>query len=126
MAESPTNPRTSREGGDEEEQVVSWLAVIADLPVIAADGEQVGHVVEVAALPEEDIFHGIVYRRGVLAKPKLAPAAEIDRITTRAVYLSVDRGATESHEDFQELHLKRLGLRGILGWKHLGWKDSSE
>ncbi len=116
----------TRGAGEEIEEVVSWMAVTEGMPVAASDGTEVGHVVEVAALPREDIFHGIVYKTGLLGKPRLAPAADIDRVTTRAVYLKVDGAGAESHAEFQELHVKRLGLRGILGWKHLGWRDSSE
>ena len=110
--------------GDEEEQQVSWLAVAAHTPVIASDGTEVGHVVEVAGLPEEDIFHGIVFQRG--RRNHLAPAADVARITDRAVHLSVDSATAEVYEEFHQLHVSKLGLRGIFNWKHLGWKDSSE
>lgn len=111
---------------DEPEEQVSWMAVGAHLPVIASDGKELGHVVEVAALPEEDIFHGIVFAHRSRGRNQLAPAADVERITTKAVYLRVDSAAAEAYEEFHELHVKRLGLRGILNWKHLGWKDSSE
>lgn len=102
------------------------MDVGAHLPVVSSDGEEVGHVVEVAALPAEDIFHGIVYRHRAGGRTYLAPAADVARITDRAVHLSVNAAAAESYAEFQELHISRLGLRGIFGWKHLGWKDSAE
>ena len=111
---------------DNDEQVVAWTALPANVPVIASDGKEVGHVLDCAALPEEDIFHGIVFRHGVRGRAVLAPAADVERITTRAVYLSVDSAAAERYEEFHELSVKRLGVRGILNWKHLGWKDSQE
>ena len=111
---------------DEPEEQVSWMAVGAHLPVIASDGEEVGHVLEVAALPEEDIFHGIVFSHRLRGRTHLAPAADVARITTKAVYLSVDSAAAEGYEEFHQLHISRLGLRGILNWKHMGWKDSAE
>lgn len=110
---------------DSEEQV-SWMAVAAHLPVVASDGSQVGHVLEVAALPSEDIFHGIVFAHHTAGRTYLAPAADVARITNRAVYLSVDAAAAEKYEEFHQLHVSRLGVRGILNWKHMGWKDSSE
>lgn len=110
----------------ENEQEVAWTAVPANAPVIASDGAEVGHVLDVAALPEEDIFHGIVFHHHAMGRAYLAPAADIARITERAVYLSIDSAAAGQLGEFQEMHVKRLGLRGILNWKHLGWKDSSE
>jgi uncharacterized protein len=106
------------------EQEVAWTAVKAHAPVIASDGKPVGKVLEVAALPEEDIFHGIVFQPG--SHPVLAPAASVARITDRAVYLSIDNAAVASLEEFHSLHVERLGVRGLFFWKHLGWKDSSE
>jgi hypothetical protein len=110
----------------DDQQQVSWLDVHANIPVIASDGQEVGRVVEVAALPEEDIFHGIVFKRGLRDHPQLAPAADVARITEAAVHLSVDAKAAEAYEEFQQLHVSRLGLRGIFRWKHLGWTDSAE
>jgi hypothetical protein len=106
------------------EQQVAWTAVKAHSPVIASDGKSVGKVLEVAALPEEDIFHGIVFQPG--AHPVLAPAADVARITDHAVYLSIDSATVASLEEFHSLHVERLGIRGLFFWKHLGWKDSSE
>lgn len=108
------------------EQQVSWLDVPAHAPVVASDGTEVGHVVEVAALPEEDIFHGIVFQHSGHGHPCLAPASDVARITERAVYLSVDSGAASGYGEFQQLHVSTLGLRGVWRWKHLGWKNSSE
>jgi hypothetical protein len=110
----------------EDEQQVSWTAVVANAPVVASDGTEIGHVLDVAALPAEDIFHGIVFHHRGRGRTYLAPASDIARITDRAVYLSVDSTAAAGYEEFHELTVKRLGVRGILNWKHLGWKDSSE
>lgn len=111
---------------DQSETVISWLAIVARSPVVASDGVQVGHVAEVAALPEEDIFHGVVFTHHLLGHQFLAPASDIDRITERAVYLKSTSQDAERYERFHEMHVKRLGLSGLFGWKHLGWKDSSE
>jgi len=112
--------------GPSAEQQVSWLDVPAHAPVVASDGTEVGHVVEVAALPEEDIFHGIVFQHSGHGHPCLAPASDVARITERAVYLSVDSGAAAGYGEFQQLHVSTLGLRGVWRWKHLGWKNSPE
>ncbi len=111
---------------DRPETVISWRAIRAHSPVIASDGVEVGHVTEVAALPEEDIFHGVVFAHHVLGHDVLAPASDIDRITERGVYLKSTSQAAGEYERFQEMHVKRLGLTGLFRWKHLGWKDSSD
>ena len=111
---------------DNPETVISWRAVRAHSPVVASDGVEVGHVTEVAALPEEDIFHGVVFRHGVLGHDVMAPADEVDRITERAVYLKSSSNDAEKFDRFHEMHVQRLGLTGLFRWKHLGWKDSSE
>ena len=102
------------------------MSVRAHAPVIASDGQEVGHVLEVAALPEEDIFHGVVFRHTAHGRACLAPATDVARITTRAVYLTVNAAIANAYEEFHQLHVSRLGLRGIFRWKHLGWTDSSE
>jgi hypothetical protein len=109
-----------------EEQVVSWRAIVAHCPVVASGGEDIGKVLEVAALPEEDIFHGVVFEHHRRGRTFLAPADNIDRITERAVYLNLDSAAAETLEEFHEQHIERLGLKGLFFWKHTGWKDSSE
>jgi hypothetical protein len=111
---------------DPPETVVSWRAIRAHCPVVASDGVEIGHVADVAGLPEEDIFHGVVFTHHMGGNHFLAPADDIDRITERAVYLKSASGATHNYEPFHEMHVKRLGLTGLFRWKHLGWKDSPE
>lgn len=105
---------------------VSWRDVRPHEPVLASDGQEVGRVVEVAALSEEDIFHGIVFEHRAHGTHLLAPASDVAKITERAVHLSVDSGAAAAYQPFQQLHVSRLGLRGVFRWKHLGWKDAPE
>jgi hypothetical protein len=110
----------------EQEQVVSWRAIVAHIPVIASDGKEVGKVVDVAALPEEDIFHGVVFKHHVTEQTHLAPRDDIDRITPGAIYLSVDSDHAHAYEPFHRMHVERLGTRGLFFWKHTGWKESDE
>ena len=112
--------------GMSEEQVVSWRAIVAHIPVISSDGKEVGKVVDVAALPEEDIFHGVVFRHHMTDQTHLAPRDDIDRITPDAVYLSVDADRARSYEQFHRMHVERLGTKGLFFWKHTGWKESNE
>ena len=112
---------------DESEPVVSWREVAVDEPVIASDGQEVGRVVDVAALESDDIFHGIVFKTSRLSRHhQLAPAADIDRITPRAVYLSTDSAKAAAYGEFQPMHIQRVGLRGLFGWKHYGWTNRDQ
>src|ERR1700704_1291539 len=108
------------------EDVISWRAIVVSVPVIASDGKEVGKVLDVAALPEEDIFHGVVYKSEQTGHTVIAPRDDIDRITPDAIYLSVDSDQSKSHEPFHAMHVEKLGLKGLFFWKHTGWKDSSE
>jgi hypothetical protein len=108
------------------EEQIAWTAVKTGEAVVTSDGTNIGKVVEVAALAREDIFHGIVFEHAHSRKHYLAPAADIDRITTDTVHLSVDGATSDRYEEFEQLHVSRLGLAGIFRWKHFGWKDSDE
>ncbi len=108
------------------EEQIAWTAVKTGEAVVTSDGSNIGKVVEVAALANEDIFHGIVFEHAHHRKHYLAPAADIERITTEAVHLSIDAARADQYEEFQQLHISRLGLAGIFRWKHFGWKDSNE
>ena len=108
------------------EEQIAWTAVKTGEAVVTSDGTNIGKVVEVAALAREDIFHGIVFAHAHRNKHYLAPAADIERITTEAVHLSVGTAQSDQYEEFEQLHVSRLGLSGIFRWKHFGWKDSDE
>ncbi len=108
------------------EEQIAWTAVKTGEAVVTSDGATIGKVVEVAALAREDIFHGIVFEHAHRRKHYLAPAADIERITTEAVHLSVTREQADHYEEFQQLHVSRLGLTGVFRWRHFGWKDSNE
>ena len=118
--------RRSYPGAMTHEVEVSWRDVTAHCPVIASDGVEVGHVLDVAALPNEDIFHGIVFRHHLIGHPYLVPARDVRRITERAVHLSVDSASAARYERFHPQHIQRLGLKGQFFWRHLGWTDSPE
>ena len=108
------------------EEQIAWTGVRTGEAVVTRDGTTIGKVVEVAALAREDIFHGIVFEHAHHRKHYLAPAADIERITTEAVHLSIDEATADQYEEFEQLHVSRLGLNGIFRWKHFGWKDSDE
>ena len=108
------------------DDLISWRSIRAHCPVVASDGQEVGKLLEVAALPEEDIFHGIVFQHHGHGRNYLALAQDVDRITDEAIYLSVDSDAAGKYDEFHEMHIDKLGVTGLFFWKHLGWKRSSE
>lgn len=110
----------------DDEIEVSWRAVGAYAPVFAANRDEVGNVLDVASLPSEDIFHGIIFRHHLTETPRLAPAASVERITNRAVYLNVSAEGANGFEEFHAQHVERLGLVGHFFWKHLGWRETNE
>jgi hypothetical protein len=109
-----------------EEQTYSWRAITDHAKVVASDGKEVGFVVEVAALPNEDIFHGVVFRSHAFGHTHLAPADDVGTITPDTVHLSVDSEAAAQYPQFHEMDVERLSLKGLFRWKHPGWKKSSE
>jgi hypothetical protein len=76
-----------------EEFEVSWRFIARGMPVVAADGAALGRVVGTLGDPDHDIFNGVAFRQGLLAPRRTAAAADIARITTRAVYLRLPAAA---------------------------------
>jgi hypothetical protein len=70
--------------------------------------------------------HGIVFQHHLRGRTYLAPASDVARITDRAVCLAVDADAADAYEEFHQLHVSGLGLRGIFHWRHMGWTESPE
>jgi len=73
---------------------MSYLTLEPGAPVFASDGTEVGRVAHVLAVPEADIFDGIVIdaRRG---GHRFADAPFVDRIEADGVTLTVDAAGVE-------------------------------
>jgi hypothetical protein len=70
---------------------ISYQVVETGVPIYAVDGEQVGIVDHVVAAVEQDIFHGIIMRRG---EAQLFVAAdEVAELHERGVDLRIDAAA---------------------------------
>ena len=72
----------------------SYELLEAHTPVYASDGEEIGRVERVLALPDEDIFHGVVISTG--HGDRFVDAETVRSIHERGVILSVDHAATAS------------------------------
>jgi hypothetical protein len=77
----------------EDESPVAWQAVPRHAPVFAADGSEIGTADSLLGDEDEDIFHGIVLRRGDNGEMVELPARRVQRMTTRRVV--TDLAATD-------------------------------
>lgn len=78
---------------------ISYEVLAKGTPVYSSDGVQVGSVAHVLAVPEEDVFDGIVIadREGALHhEHRFADADDVDSIHEHAVTLKL--GVSEAHQ----------------------------
>src|SRR5213596_786182 len=74
----------------------SYLALGAGVPVYSSDGRQLGAVEHVLAVPDDDIFDGIVLDTSVLpGGHRFVDAPEVETIHERGVVLKIDAAAAE-------------------------------
>ena len=73
----------------DNEQPIAWLALRKGTPVIDSSGAEVGHLSEVIADEQKDIFSGIKWRHGILGSEHYVPADLIGDLTSEAVHLTV-------------------------------------
>ncbi|HEY3085581.1 MAG TPA: hypothetical protein VGK28_08995 [Candidatus Dormibacteraeota bacterium] len=77
----------------ENETQVAWQAMPEHAPVVASDGTEIGKTEKLLGDVEDDIFHGVVIRRGDGEAIEI-PAKRIKRMTERHVV--TDLGADEA------------------------------
>lgn len=74
----------------------SYLSVQPGVAVYASDGRKIGEVEHVLAVPDDDIFDGIVLDRSVLpGGHRFVDAPEVAEIYERGVVLRIDTAAVE-------------------------------
>jgi uncharacterized protein YrrD len=75
----------------------SYLALRAGAVVYSSDGKKLGKVEHVLAVPDDDIFDGIVLDTSVLpGGHRFVDAPEVAEIYERGVILGIDAAAAES------------------------------
>lgn len=75
----------------------SYLALRTGVPVYSSDGEEVGKVEHVLAVPDDDIFDGIVLDQSVLpGGHRFVDAPEVRAIFERGVELKIDAAAAKA------------------------------
>jgi hypothetical protein len=73
---------------------IAYEVLDEGVTVYASDGTEVGTVGHVVAMPEQDIFHGIVMRTG--AGDRFVPADQVGALHERGVDLKIDATAVAS------------------------------
>jgi uncharacterized protein YrrD len=74
----------------------SYLALGKGVECYTCDGEKVGRVEHVLAVPEDDIFDGIVLDTSVLpGGHRFVDSEQVEEIFDRGVLLKIDRKAAE-------------------------------
>ena len=75
----------------------SYLALDEGVDVYTCDGKRIGKVEHVLAVPEKDIFDGIVLDTSVLpGGHRFVDAPEVEEIFERGVLLKIDREQADS------------------------------
>lgn len=75
----------------------SYLALAEGVPVYSSDGSEVGKVEHVLAVPDDDIFDGIVLDTSVLpGGHRFVDAPEVGEIFERGVVLKIDAAAAHA------------------------------
>ncbi|HET7485145.1 MAG TPA: hypothetical protein VFJ64_07175 [Solirubrobacterales bacterium] len=75
----------------------SFLVVQAGVPVYSSDGKKLGEVEHVLAVPDDDIFDGIVLDTSALpGGHRFVDAPEVGEIYERGVVLKIDAAAAEA------------------------------
>ena len=81
-----------------DEQVIAWPALASGTHIVGRDGAVVGKVHRVIADEQKDIFSGVTYRSSLLGE-KFLPAALVERITDKGVYLKVSSAHAEQEAE---------------------------
>ncbi len=75
----------------------SYLAVQPGVAVYSSDGKKLGEVEHLLAVPDDDIFDGIVLDTSVLpGGHRFVDAPEVEAIYERGVVLKIDAAAAEA------------------------------
>jgi hypothetical protein len=72
---------------------VSYLVLADGTPVVTSDGHEIGTVEHVLAVPDADVFDGVIVDTG--SGHRFADASLIDRMHQRGVVLTLDASAAE-------------------------------
>src|SRR6476661_3227151 len=81
---------------------VSWLLIRAGWKVVSSDGQEVGHVDEVAGDDTQDIFDGLAVATTAFGKPRYVLSEQVAQITEGTVNLTLTRAQVEQLAEYLE------------------------
>jgi hypothetical protein len=81
---------------------VSWFMIEPGWRVEAADGQEIGRVLEVTGDSGADIFDGLAIAASMFEQPRYVPSEEVGEIVDGLVRLKLDRAAIERLAEFKE------------------------
>ena len=99
---------------------IAYEVLDEGVPVYASDGGQVGTVLNVLAVPEEDIFHGIVFRDPQHGLHEVE-AADVASLHERGVDLRIDSSAAAAlpaPRGGAPVYTENEGEAEVKGWHH--------
>jgi hypothetical protein len=79
----------------EDEAQVAWQVMPRHAPVVGSDGSRIGTAEKLLGDVEEDIFHGLVLRRGDGEAVEI-PAARVKRMTAKQVVTDLEADEAEN------------------------------
>ena len=85
-----------------QDDPVSWLLIRAGWKVVSSDGDEVGHIDEVAGDDTEDVFDGLAVATSAFGKPRYVLATQVARITEGTVNLTLTRAQVEQLDEYLE------------------------
>ncbi len=103
-----------------EGRPLSWRAVLENTPVYSSGGDRVGAIHEVLGSDQQDIFHGIVVRHGLINSDVMIPADQVRQITDCRIDVSLGTEEIRALTPYVEEESYRLGLVGLFRNK-VGW-----
>jgi hypothetical protein len=80
---------------------VSWLMIEPGWKVKAADGKDVGKVIEVVGDTEDDIFNGLSISIGLFSKARYVPAERVSAIVEGEVHLDLAADDIRRLDEFE-------------------------
>jgi hypothetical protein len=80
---------------------VSWLMIEPGWKVKAADGNDVGKVIEVVGDSEKDIFNGLSISIGLFARARYVPAERVSTIVEGEIRLDLPPGGVRGLDEFR-------------------------
>ena len=81
---------------------VSWLLIRAGWKVVSSDGQEVGHVEEVAGDDTQDIFDGLAVATTAFGKPRYVLSEQVAQITEGTVNLTLTRAQVGQLAEYLE------------------------